>query len=158
MTDKNPNSVWKNPIHFTAFGFGSGTLPIAPGTWGTLVGILFYVLIQDVSLSIYLSITAIAAMFGIWICHVTAKDIGVHDHSGIVWDEIVGYLLTMAFAPQGLLWIILGFILFRIFDILKPWPIKWIDQKVKGGLGIMLDDLLAAIPAGVILFCLGWIF
>ena len=90
-----------------------------------------------------LLITVIAFMLGIWLCGETANALGVHDHSGIVWDEIVGYLVTMIAVPLDWKWIVLGFLLFRLFDIAKPWPIGWIDSKLSGGLGIMLDDILA---------------
>jgi len=86
---------------------------------------------------------------GIYLCGKTADALGVHDHGGIVWDEIVGYLITMIAVPLDWKWVLVGFILFRIFDIWKPWPIKWVDSKVSGGLGIMLDDVLAGIFAAV---------
>ena len=146
-----PNSVWRNPIHFFAFGFGSGAAPFAPGTFGTLVAIPLYLLMAPLTLWIYLVIVLIMIMVGIWLCDATSRDLGVHDHSGIVWDEIVGYLITMAAAPQGVEWIVVGFLLFRFFDILKPWPIRRIDQQVSGGWGIMLDDILAGIFSWLVL-------
>ena len=149
MTTQNFN--WKNPIHLLAFGFGAGLAPIAPGTAGTLVAIPLYLLISDLPLTFYLAIVAVVSIAGIWICGRAADDLGVHDHPGIVWDEIAGYLLTMAMLPSGWLWIVAGFLLFRLFDILKPWPIRWLDRKVSGGLGIMLDDLAAALFALAIL-------
>ena len=142
-----PASVWRNPVHFIAFGFGSGAAPVAPGTFGTLAAIPVYLLIAPLSLWGYLAIVVVMTILGIWLCDVTSKDMGVHDHSGIVWDEIVGYLITMVAAPQGWLWVVIGFFLFRFFDILKPWPISWIDKHVKGGWGIMLDDILAGVFA-----------
>jgi phosphatidylglycerophosphatase A len=96
-------------------------------------------------------VVAVMAILGIWICQASSRDLGVHDHPGIVWDEIVGYLITMATAPAGWLWVVLGFVLFRFFDILKPWPISWADKRVHGGLGIMLDDVLAAVYAWLVL-------
>ena len=146
-----PRSVWRNPIHFMAFGFGSGALPIAPGTWGTVAGVPIYLFICDFSFNTYLIITLIINFVGVWLCHKAAKDVGVHDHPGIVWDEISGYLITMIAAPVSWLWIILGLILFRVFDIWKPFPIRFIDSAVKGGLGIMLDDVLAAIYAWIVM-------
>lgn len=142
-----PDSIWHNPWHFLAFGFGSGASPVAPGTAGTLVAIPLYLLLAPLSLPVYLGIVLLMLLAGIWLCHVTARDIGVHDHSGIVWDEFVGYLLTMAAAPEGWLWIFVGFILFRVFDIFKPWPIGLADRHVSGGFGIMLDDVIAALYA-----------
>jgi phosphatidylglycerophosphatase A len=149
----------RKPVHLLAFGFGSGLLPKAPGTYGTLVGIPIYLLLQPLSLVLYILFVLLAFVAGVWICQRASDDLGVHDHSGIVWDEIVGYLVGMLFAPPGWVWIVVGFLFFRLFDILKPWPILWIDQRVKGGLGIMLDDLLAGLftTAVIYLFNLtGW--
>jgi phosphatidylglycerophosphatase A len=139
----------RNPLHLLAFGFGSGLAPKAPGTLGTLVAVPFYLLIEGLALPVYLALVLTGFLLGIWICGRTSRDLGVHDHSGIVWDEIIGYLLTMTFAPAGWQWIVSGFLLFRFFDILKPWPIRWFDRQVPGGFGIMFDDLLAALYAGV---------
>jgi len=146
-----PASVWKNPVHWLAFGFGSGAAPVAPGTFGTLVAIPIYLLMRDLPPLIYA--LAVLAFFisGVWICGKTSHDIGVEDHGGIVWDEFTGYLVTMFMAPAGWVWVVAGFILFRLFDIWKPWPIKALDQKVKGGFGIMIDDVLAGVFAA---FCL----
>jgi len=147
-----PDSIWRNPWHFLAFGFGAGAMPVAPGTFGTLIAVPVYLLLAPLSWPYYLLVVLLLLLLpGIWLCHVTARDIGVHDHSGIVWDEIVGYLLTMAAAPPGWLWIVLGFILFRVFDIVKPWPIRLADQRVSGGFGIMLDDVIAALYAWLVL-------
>ena len=153
MADRpvTPTSVWRNPVHFLAFGFGSGTAPVAPGTFGTLVAVPIYLLFSALNLWLYLLLISIMLVLGVWICHVTARDLGVHDHSGIVWDEIVGYLITMTAIPPSWHTILLGFILFRIFDILKPWPIAWADKRIHGGLGIMLDDVMAGIYALVFL-------
>jgi phosphatidylglycerophosphatase A len=146
-----PPSVWRNPIHFAAFGFGAGAIKIAPGTFGTVAAIPLYILLQDLPLLMYISITAALFLLGIWLCQITTRDLGVHDHSGIVWDEIVGYLITMAAAPSGGLWIVLGFVLFRLFDIWKPWPINLLDQHVKGGFGVMIDDVMAGIYAWLVM-------
>jgi phosphatidylglycerophosphatase A len=133
------------PAHCLALGFGSGLSPVAPGTCGTLVGIPLYLLMRDLYLPYYL--IAISGLFlvGIYLCRRTSILLGSQDPGAIVWDEIVGYLFTMTQAPRGLGWILAGFMLFRFFDILKPWPIAWLDRHVKGGLGIMLDDLVAGI-------------
>tara|TARA_Y100000782_G_scaffold70535_1_gene76301 strand:- start:1824 stop:2312 length:489 start_codon:yes stop_codon:yes gene_type:complete len=149
--NKVPASVWKNPIHFLAFGLGSGAAPWAPGTFGTLAAIIPYFWFQQLSLPWYLVMLAVTTVIGIWLCDRTSKDIGVKDHGGIVWDEFVGFWITMTLAPAGIIWIVYGFVLFRIFDILKPWPIKWADQKVSGGLGVMLDDIIAGVMAAAIL-------
>ena len=122
-----------------------------PGTVGTLVGVLFYLGLAGLPLTVYCAVTAGLFLAGIWICDRTARDLGVHDHPAIVWDEIVGYLVTMIAAPRGWGWLLAGFLLFRLFDIWKPWPIRWLDRRVRGGFGIMVDDLLAGIYAAVLL-------
>ena len=139
--------VFSNPLYFLAFGFGSGLMPRAPGTFGTLAALPIYYCLTYTSMSTYIVVTILAAIFGIYICEYVSRDLGEHDYPGIVWDEIVGYLVTMFLAPTGWIWMVIGFVLFRIFDIWKPFPIRWVDNYVSGGFGIMLDDLLAAIPA-----------
>ncbi|GGI82493.1 phosphatidylglycerophosphatase A [Shewanella hanedai] len=134
-----------NPIHFLALGFGSGMMAKAPGTFGTLAAIPIYLLMAPLSIEWYLGLTLLSVILGFYICHVAAKDMGVHDHGAIVWDELAGLLITMIAAPAGWVWIVIGFTLFRFFDILKPWPIRWLDAKVKGGFGIMIDDVLAGL-------------
>ena len=155
MTERISPQLLRHPVDLLALGFGSGLAPRAPGTAGTLVAIPLYLLLQPLALHIYLPLVAILFLVGIPICAHTARRLGVHDHPGIVWDEIVGYLVTMALAPSGWLWVGLGFVLFRLFDILKPWPIQWFDSRVGGGFGIMVDDLLAGIAAAAVLFLLG---
>lgn len=152
-----PDSVWKNPWHFIAFGFGSGAIPIAPGTFGTLMGIPFYLLMQPLSPLIYFIVLLIFIFASILICNKVSKDIGIHDHQGMCLDEIVGFLVTMFAAPHGLKWIIIGFLLFRLFDIWKPQPIRYLDEKVSGGFGMILDDVVAGIFAALLLHLLTWI-
>lgn len=135
----------RNPWNFLALGFGSGLAPFAPGTTGTLAAIPVYLLLQPLSPIYYLLVTIVLFNLGIVICCKATDNLGVHDHPAIVWDEIVGYLVTMWLAPAGWYWIFIGFVLFRLFDILKPWPIRWIDRHVSCGFGIMLDDLLAGV-------------
>ncbi|WP_428035143.1 phosphatidylglycerophosphatase A family protein [Amphritea sp.] len=142
-----PASVWRNPVHFLAFGLGSGASPWAPGTAGTVAAIPLFLLLQPLSLAWYAAVLVITFVVGIYLCGKTSEDMGVHDHGGIVWDEFVGYWITMFAAPPGWLWIVIGFVLFRLFDIIKPWPISWADKQVAGGLGIMLDDVLAGLMA-----------
>lgn len=144
-----PKSVWRNPVHFLAFGFGSGAVPKAPGTAGTLVAMLIYIALPPLAPWMQLLLIVLGMLLGIWLCGRTAADLGVHDHGGIVWDEFIGYWITMFMAPQGWFWPLLGFALFRVLDIFKPWPIKWVDKQVKGGIGIMLDDVLAGIMAAL---------
>ncbi|MEN8179333.1 MAG: phosphatidylglycerophosphatase A [Pseudomonadota bacterium] len=159
MTDKKPipGLNLRNPVHLLAFGFGSGVMPFAPGTFGTLVAVPLYLLLELQPLFSYLITLLVAFVAGVWLCERTSRDLGVHDHGGIVWDEIVGYLITMTFAPPGWLWVIIGFVLFRFFDILKPWPIRTIDRQVQGGFGIMLDDVLAGIYALLVMFLLSYL-
>jgi phosphatidylglycerophosphatase A len=146
-----PQPNWKNPIHLLAFGLGSGAASKAPGTFGTLAAVPLYVLLQPLSSLHYLLVVAVLFIAGIWICDRTSRDLGVHDHGGIVWDEWVGFLFTLWMAPPGWYWVLVGFLLFRFFDILKPWPIGWLDRQVSGGMGIMLDDLLAGLYSLVLL-------
>ena len=138
-------AILANPIHLLAFGFGAGLSPKAPGTMGTVVAVLIYLVLPSMPPIIYAGLILLSFVFGIWICGKTSEDLGVHDHGGIVWDEFVGYWITMFMAPSGLFWVLLGFVLFRLLDIFKPWPIKWADKELAGGLGIMLDDVLAGI-------------
>lgn len=140
-----------NPNHLFAFGFGSGLAAKAPGTFGTLAAIPFLWLIQDLSWPIYLSWLLVTFALGVLWCDRSSKALGVHDHGGIVWDEFVGFWVTMFMAPAGWIWILVGFVLFRFFDIIKPWPINWLDKKVHGGFGIMIDDVLAGIYALIVL-------
>ena len=142
-------AILANPIHLLAFGFGAGLSPKAPGTMGTVVAVLIYLVLPSMPPIIYAGLILLSFVFGIWICGKTAEDLGVHDHGGIVWDEFVGYWITMFMAPSGLFWVLLGFVLFRLLDIFKPWPIKWADKELAGGLGIMLDDVLAGIMAAL---------
>jgi phosphatidylglycerophosphatase A len=158
MTSKvKPNL--RNPIHLLAFGLGSGCAPKAPGTFGTLAAIPFWWLfLQDVPLIPYLCVLIAGFAFGVYLCEQTSKDLGVHDHGGIVWDEWIGLWITYIALPAGIEWIIIGFALFRFFDILKPWPIKWLDEKVHGGFGIMIDDVLAGVFALICVQGLAYFF
>lgn len=153
-----PRSVWTNPLHFIAFGFGSGAVPFAPGTFGTLIAIPFYLCMQNLSHYQYLFLLIAIAIFSVWLCEKVSKEIQVHDHPGMCIDEVVGYLVTMFAAPHGFRWIVFGFILFRLFDIWKPWPIHIIDKKMQGGIGMILDDVLAGIYSLIVLRILSWMF
>ena len=153
-------SILADPIHCPAFGFGAGLSPVAPGTCGTLVGIPFFLALKDLPFLFYLFVVAMLFGAGVYLCGESAKRLGVHDHGGIVWDEIVGYLVTLAPVVMHLpgidksalwlwAWMAAGFALFRVFDIAKPQPVHWADRKVHGGLGIMLDDLIAGVYAAL---------
>ena len=149
-------SVLTDPVNFLAFGFGTGLAPFAPGTFGSIPGLILFWLTLDFGLYVQLSIAIAMALVGIWICGESARRIGVHDHGGIVWDEIVGMYVTLFLAPVSIVGFVLAFVLFRIMDIVKPWPIRDLDHSMRGGLGIMLDDLLAAVYAAVLLALYGW--
>ena len=150
-------SLLRNPVHLLAFGFGSGCAPKAPGTFGTLIGIPIYWLMQSLAPLPYAVLVVAMFAAGVWICERTSRDLGVHDHGGIVWDEIVGYLITMFMAPMGWEWIVAGFVLFRLFDIFKPWPVSVADKKLGGGFGIMFDDVLAGVYAALVLQAAAWL-
>ena len=132
---------------FLAFGFGSGLSPRAPGTVGTLASVPLWWLLSGLDLWLYTAVVAVAMFLGIYLCGVASRQLNVHDHPGIVWDEFVGFWITMWALPATLPWMIAGFIVFRVFDIAKPWPISLLDRKVRGGAGIMIDDVVAGIFA-----------
>jgi phosphatidylglycerophosphatase A len=155
-THVTARTVFTDPIHLLAFGFGSGLAPRAPGTFGTLIAVPMAVALLQLPVLWRLIPVAAVCLMGIWICDVSSRRLGVHDHPGIVWDEIAGYLLTVAIFPLDLITLGGGFVLFRAFDILKPPPIGQIDRQVSGGLGIMLDDLIAAVFAAGGLAALRW--
>lgn len=145
----------RNPIHWLAFGLGSGLSPRAPGTMGSLAALPFFWILAVMPWPVYVGWLLLCFVLGVWVCEVTSRDLGVHDFGGIVFDEFVGQWLTLL--PLVLLhqhhmgWLMLGFVLFRFFDIVKPWPIRWLDEKVGGGFGIMIDDVLAGLMAAVVL-------
>lgn len=143
--------LFHSPSSILAFGFGSGLAPVAPGTVGTLPGLLIVVALAKVPLTLYIAIILLAFGLGVLICGSASRQLGTHDHGGIVWDEIVGMMITMVAVPVTPATLLLGFVCFRIFDITKPWPIRWVDKHVDGGFGIMLDDVLAAVLACVVL-------
>ncbi len=146
-----------HPAHFCALGFGTGLAKKAPGTFGTFAGLPLFWLIAD--LGFYTQLAIITALFvaGIYFCEKTGKALGVSDHGSIVWDEIVAIMLVLTVTPYHWQWWLVAFILFRLFDIWKPSPIRQCDAKVKGGLGVMLDDVLAAIYAIISLEILLWL-
>ena len=144
--------IFSDPVLWLAFGFGSGLAPRAPGTAGTLMAIPLFLLLDRLPFAGYLLATAFVTLVGVWICARASRVLGVHDHPGIVWDEFAGFLVAMAIAPDGWVGIVAGFALFRLFDIWKPWPIGWVDRQVHGGLGIMLDDVLAGLMAVLVFY------
>jgi phosphatidylglycerophosphatase A len=153
MTPRLRDQVrWTRPTHLLAFGFGTGLAPRAPGTVGTLLGVPLYLLMQNLAWPMYWAGVLVLFALGVLVCGAAARDLNVHDHPGIVWDEVVGILIALGFAPRGAEWIVAGFVVFRVFDIAKPWPVNVIDQRVHGGLGIMLDDAMAGVYAGLVLY------
>jgi len=144
----------QDPKLFLAFGFGSGLSPVIPGTMGTLACVPLYLLMVQTPLFVYVLISIVATIIGVYLCGYSAKKLGVHDHSGIVWDEFVGMWITMIAIPFNWPTLLVGFVLFRFFDMLKPWPISIADKKLAGGFGIMFDDVLAGFAAWACLFSL----
>jgi phosphatidylglycerophosphatase A len=143
-----------DPKHLVAFGFGAGLAPKAPGTVGTLVGVVLYLVLSLLPVSLYVLIVAGLFGLGVWAVGGVAGEIGEDDPPAIVWDEVVGFLIAMIAAPAGIMWIIAGFLLFRLFDIYKPWPIAGFEARYKGALGIMLDDVLAGVYTWLVLHVL----
>ncbi len=150
----DPKTILRSPIHFLAFGFGSGLSPKAPGTMGTLVALPLVWLMMHLSLMSYLCLIVMFSAFGIWLCGESAKRLHAHDHPGIVFDEFVGMAITMIGMPLKFSWLVLGFVAFRCLDIGKPWPIREADRRLSGGLGIMLDDMIAGMVACLVLHAL----
>ena len=155
--DNLARKVFTDPVHFLAFGFGTGLAPKAPGTFGTLPALALFWLLRDLPLAVHLAIASAAFVVGIYLCGESARRLGVHDYGGIVWDEIVAMYITLLVAPPTVPGWLAAFVLFRFFDIVKPWPIRDLDHRLGGGLGIMLDDLVAALYAAVLLGIYGWL-
>lgn len=145
--DRVPPGLLKSPVQLLAFGFGSGLSPRMPGTVGTLFAVPPYLLLADLGEVYYAAFLVAASLIGIWICGHSSRQLKVHDHPGIVWDEFVGFWITMWAVPAEPVWIVSGFVVFRFLDIIKPWPISALDKRVKGGLGIMADDMVAGVMA-----------
>ena len=137
--------VFSHPAHFIAFGFGAGLSRFAPGTAGTLVGFPIYWLIAPYySAWEMLALIGVLFAIGVWACGVAGRNLGISDHGGMCWDEIVAFLLILEVAPKDLYWQVAAFFLFRIFDVVKPSPIRELEKRIKGGFGVMFDDILAA--------------
>ncbi len=157
MADPNVKHLISHPAHFFGLGFGSGLAKKAPGTFGTLVGLPLFWLIMPLSLFSQLIIIAALFLIGIYFCEKTGETLGVSDHGGIVWDEIVAMMLVLTATISQWQWWLTAFVLFRLFDIWKPFPIRQCDAKLKDGFGVMFDDLLAAIYAIISLKVLEWL-
>ncbi len=147
MTRHPPHFDPRRFDHWLAYAGGAGLAPWAPGTWGTLAAVPLYLLLSGLPLSLYAAVVTGAFLLGVPVCGRVARELDREDPGAIVWDEVVGYLVTMAAAPRGWIWLLVGFVLFRLLDICKPWPVSWADRRLHGGLGIMTDDLLAGLGA-----------
>ena len=145
-----------SPAGLLACGFGSGLSPVAPGTMGTLAAIPFAIVLKNLSDLEFWLVLPVLFLLGVWVCGQVSRKLGVHDHGGIVWDEMVGYWLAVAFVPLQWPWLLAAFVLFRVFDIFKPWPIRQLDKNISGGFGIMIDDILAAIYTITLLAVAGY--
>ncbi|MGR5412895.1 phosphatidylglycerophosphatase A [Vibrio astriarenae] len=161
MTNPKQHLSMRNPWHLLATGFGSGLSPIVPGTMGTVAAIPFYLVLVQLPIWLYIAVVIASCLIGVTICQKTSDDMGVHDHGSIVWDEFAGLWITMLVVPLLSLspfdwnWLGAGFVLFRFFDMVKPWPIGWLDKRVHGGLGIMIDDIVAGVMSAVALVTVG---
>jgi phosphatidylglycerophosphatase A len=159
MPEIDARGLLKHPVRLVAIGFGSGLVPRVPGTAGTLTAIPLVLLTATLPLWGYFMLITGLFVLGVWVCHKTARYLGVHDHPVIVWDEVVGYMIAMTGAPITWPTIIVGFVLFRVFDVLKPWPIGWLDRHAEGGFGVMIDDVMAGLYTAAVLhlgFALGY--
>ena len=159
MTKQERNKDFKkyvqltNPIHLLAVGLGSGMSPIMPGTMGSAMAIPLWLLFNGLQPYLYWILIVVAFIFGCFLCQKTSDDTHTHDSGHIVWDEFVGMWITLFFIPQiSVLWIAIAFFAFRVFDMAKPWPIRWFDKRVPGGFGIMIDDVIAAIFSSVTVY------
>jgi len=156
MSDLVLRPTWRfvlsRPAHLIAFGFGAGLMPVAPGTFGTLLAFpLFWLLRSQVDAPEFMLAVVVLFVIGIWACEVTGRALGAPDHGGMVWDETVAFLLVLFFTPAPLPWQAAAFLLFRLFDIFKPPPIRYYDRTFKSGFGVMLDDLVAAFYTLIVL-------
>ncbi len=160
MTEKiQPHTLLKDPGHLLSMGFGSGLAPIASGTFGTLAAIPIYVAAHYYSVTVFVILTLVSIVAGIYLCERTTKALGVNDHSAIVWDEFAGFFVTMLWVPMNVSTIVAGFFLFRLFDIVKPWPASYVDKKIHSGLGVMMDDVIAGLYASGVLYMMNlWLF
>ncbi|MCP1659795.1 phosphatidylglycerophosphatase A family protein [Neisseria perflava] len=160
MAEFKPTFAWlrRRPVCFLAFGFGSGLAPKAPGTFGTLPALPMAFTLYLLGISGWTLALLCVALFvaGVYICNRAEQELGIQDYGGIVWDEIVAMLLILAFVPFKWYWWLAAFVVFRLFDAVKPWPIKWFDARIHGGFGIMLDDIIAAFMSLIVLNVVIW--
>ncbi len=160
LSAEQRRALLSTPAGWLACGFGSGLTPVAQGTFGSLVALLPWLLLRSLSMPLYLLVLVVGFVVGVWACDVAGRALGVDDHRSLVWDEFIGQwialvpLLIPALLPirLSIWWLLLaGFALFRLFDVWKPWPIRWMDRHLKGGMGVMVDDVAAGIFAAIVL-------
>ncbi len=152
LTARQRTAALSHPAGWIATALGAGLSPKAPGTAGSLVALLpWWFLLRGLPIGGYVAVLVAGFLLGVWACGVTGKRIGVHDHGALVWDEVIGMWITLVVAPPQWWWMFVGFVLFRLFDIWKPWPVRVADRRVRGGFGVMLDDVLAGACALVVL-------
>jgi phosphatidylglycerophosphatase A len=145
LTATQRRTLLSHPAGWIATALGAGLSPKAPGTAGSLVALLpWWLLLRGLPVGWYLVVLATGFVLGVWACGVSDRRLGMHDQGALVWDEVIGVWITLLAAPAAWWWMVVGFILFRLFDIWKPWPVRWADRRIGGGLGVMLDDVLAA--------------
>ena len=154
LSAEQRHALLATPAGWLACGFGSGLAPVAQGTFGSLAALLPWLLLRELPLPIYLAVLLLGFGAGVWACNVASRALGVADHRSLVWDEFIGQwvaLLPLLVLPAPWWTIAAGFALFRLFDVWKPWPIRWLDRRVKGGMGVMIDDVVAGVFAAVVL-------
>ena len=151
-THAAPARLLRDPLHLMAFGFGAGLVHRGPGTAGTVIGVALYWVIRDWSLLSYCLTILLGFVFGTWICGRAAQALQADDHPGIVWDEMVGFLAAMTAVPRAWPWVLAAFLLFRLLDIWKPWPIGWLDRNLGGGVVIMAAGFAACLILNVIAY------
>lgn len=154
MSAGQRRALLATPAGWLACGFGAGLAPVAQGTFGSLAALLPWLLLRDLSLPLYVLVLLFGFAVGAWACNVASRALGVADHRSLVWDEFIGQwvaLLPLLMVPAPWWAIVVGFALFRLFDVWKPWPISWLDRRVKGGMGVMIDDVVAGVFAAIVL-------
>lgn len=152
LTATQRRALLSHPAGWVATVLGAGLSPQAPGTAGSLVALLpWWFLLRNLSPGVYVAVLAAGFVLGVWACGVCDRRLGLHDQGALVWDEVIGMWIALLVAPPQWWWMMVGFVLFRLFDIWKPWPVSWADRRVHGGLGVMLDDLVAGLYALVVL-------
>ena len=153
LTDAQRRALLSSPAGWLACGFGSGLAPVAQGTFGSLAAILPWLLLRQLSLPVNVLVIVVGFLIGVWACDVAGRALGVDDHRSLVWDEFVGQWIALLPALLAPWWAVMaGFVLFRLFDVWKPWPIRWLDRHLKGGLGVMVDDVVAGLFAAILLW------